>query len=111
MSPGYPARTAALNSSDAAMVKIKHNMFFGGHPPSSYTTITLHSPPRLLQGSSLQMTDGRMFKNYTAFTQDLHDPVSVFTDGDNLINMYEMRNDTTQTHAAFLFSFKGRYTL
>ena len=102
MSPGYPNRTAALNSS------ISYNMFFGGEPTLSYTTMTLHSSPGLLSGAILQMKSGKW--TFVAFSADINDPVSLMPKGDNLTYMYDTRNSTTQRHAAFLFSFKGRYT-
>ena len=103
MSPGYPNRTVALNSSI-----IYNNMFFGGEPTLSYTTMTLHSSPGLLSGAILQMKSGKW--TFVAFSADINDPVSLMPKGDNLTYMYDTRNSTTQRHAAFLFSFKGRYT-
>ena len=110
MSPGYPARTAALNSSNI------YHMFFGGEPTDTYTTMTLHSGIKHLRGASLEMTNGKAYKHLDprmnmSFSETYHERVSVHTMANEVIYMYDTRDSTTQTHAAFLFSFKGRYTL
>ena len=110
MSPGYPARTAALNSS------IMYHMFFGGEPRETSTTITLHSGKNHLKGASLEMTNYKKLKHINpyinmGFSERFLGKFSVRTKANGAIYMYDTRNSTTSTHAAFLFSFKGRYTL
>ena len=104
MSPGYPTRRSDNNYG------VLYDMFFGGLPPNTYTTIRLHSAPSLLSGGTLQMASGSLGgRSYLAFSSDLYTPISVFTAENHIININVNRDFTSDLHPAFLFSYEGKY--
>ena len=104
MSPGYPAR-----SEDNSLYS-QFDMYFGGQPSYTYTTITLLSSPSLLSGSLLRIhtrsAPGRPFPG--GFSEESPSPISIFTGDTSFIRVFGWKRDSTALRAAFLFSFEGR---
>lgn len=103
ISPGYPVQGSDNNYG------VIYDMFFGGLPYHTYTTIRLHSSPSLLSGSSLQMSNGYVGDwSYLGFSGNLSTPISVFTAEHNIININIKRDSSADLDPAFLFSFEGK---
>ena len=96
MSPGYPARNAYDGSGG------HYNFFFGGQPSYTYTTITLHSSPSLLDSGV--WFDTKTYTELTGLYVRVHSPVSVFTADSECIWLNHNKNDPMP---AFLVSFQG----
>ena len=97
MSPGYPARNAYDGSGG------HYNFFFGGQPSYTYTTITLHSSPSLLDSGV--WFDTKTYTELTGLYVRVHSPVSVFTADSECIWLNHNKNDPMP---AFLVSFQGK---
>ena len=113
MSWGYPAKKRESYG-------VGYYMYFGGLPPNTYTTMSLHSSPSLLANMSLKMSVavrrqyyGPRFRGFS--TELPHTPISLFTEegyavravGDWPFTEAEI-SDAETLYPAFLFSFKGQ---
>ena len=109
MSWGYPAKKRYKSS-------VSYNMEFGGLPPNTYTTMSLHSSPSLLANMSLNMypvTRKQRKGWFPGFSTELpHTPISVFTEEGYAVEASclcsSLYIDADALYPAFLFSFKGQ---
>ena len=112
MSWGYPAKKRYKEY-------VNYIMDFGGLPPNTYTTMSLHSSPSLLANMSLNMypvTRKQRKGWFPGFSTELpHTPLSIFTEegyaveavGQWPFSKAEI-SDPETLYPAFLFSFKGQ---
>ena len=97
MSPGYPARIPNYGWG------CQYYLFWGGLPSYTYTTITLHSSPSLLDSGV--WFDTKTYTELTGLYVRVHSPVSVFTADSECIWLNHNKNDPMP---AFLVSFQGK---
>ena len=109
MSWGYPAKKRESYG-------VGYYMYFGGLPPNTYTTMSLHSSPSLLANMSLNMypVTGKQRKGwFPGFSTELpHTPISVFTEEGYAVEASclcsSLNVNADSLYPAFLFSFKGQ---
>ena len=97
MNPGYPAR------SEGRIGDGQYMMYFGGQPPYTYTTITLHSSPSLLSGGGFYIWYGT-HPDSTGFRVEVYSPISIFTADSECIWLLSWSRGIWP---AFLVSFQG----
>ena len=109
MSWGYPAKKRESYG-------VGYYMYFGGLPPNTYTTMSLHSSPSLLANMSLNMypVTWKQRKGwFPGFSTELpHTPISVFTEEGYAVEASclcsSLNVNADSLYPAFLFSFKGQ---
>ena len=97
INPGYPARSEGRSGDGQYM------MYFGGQPPYTYTTLTLHSSPSLFSDGGFYIKNGTHW-DFTGFSEEVYSPVSIFNAESECIWLYSWSGNLWP---AFLLSFQG----
>ena len=110
ITPKYPARYGRYTTPED---ESPYNIFFGGLPSYTYTTITLHSSHNHLSGTVIRMSlgRGRTTSQVLGFSTELLTPISIDTGYNNSVHLYDSPIDpqTDTTPPAFMFSFAGKH--